>query len=193
MTSKGIARIACAVSLSFCCSAAAQGLERHNRQAIGVEYLVPEDEDNRDIRIATISVAREHYLRWGLWLRGAVGMAFTEGVLIPDEGPQSVALEADGLGLGGAGYLRWRPVTGDLIGPFVEGGLGMLFTTEPFPPGRTVWNFSPKYGLGAELDVSVRFNLVIAYRHVHFSNGKGFGHPRNPSYDGNGIVLAISW
>ncbi len=43
------------------------------------------------------------------------------------------------------------------------------------------------------MQISARLNLVVAYRHVHYSNGKGFGHPMNPSYDGDGVMVAISW
>ena len=163
------------------------------RHAISAEFFFPEDVDNRDIRVATLSAEAERYLVRGLWLRGAVGVGFTEGELLPDEGPQSVGLEADGVGLGVGGFVRWLPMRSGGIGPFVEGGLGMLFTTERFPPRGTVWNFSPRHGFGVDVQISARLNLVVAYRHVHFSNGKGFGHPRNPSYDGDGVMVAISW
>ena len=178
--------------LSLASSAAAQAPERVARRAIASEVFVPEDVDNRDIRVATLSVETERYLVGGLWLRGALGLVFTEGVLRPDDGPQGVEREAEGVGLGGGGFLRWRPVRVRRLAPFVEGGFGALFTTEAFPPGGTVWNFSQRYGLGIDVQITARLELAVAYRHVHFSNGKGLGS-QNPSYNGDGVMLAISW
>ena len=163
------------------------------QRAITAEFFVPEDRDNRDIRVATLSLEEESHLTGGLWLRGAAGVAFTEGVLVPDHDPPVVELEADGVGLGGSGFLRWRPVRVARVAPFVEVGFGVLLTTEEFPPSGTFWNFNQRYGPGVDLQLSDRLNVAIAYRHVHYSNGKGFGHPRNPSYDGDGVMFAISW
>ena len=179
-------------TLSPLSSVAAQGTERAARLAIAGEFFFPEDRDNRDIRVLALSFEAEKYLIGGLWLRGAVGPTLTEGVFVRDEDPQGVELEADAVGLGVVGFLRWRPVRIAGIAPFVEGAFGTLFTTEAFPPDGTAWNFTRRYGLGLDLRITEVSSVAVSYRHVHFSNGKGLV-PENPSYDGDGVMLAISW
>lgn len=156
------------------------------------EVFFPEDADNRDIRIYAVSLLLENELRPGLLLIGAVGPTVTRGVFVRDEDPEGLELDSDRVGLGTAGFIRWRPARRGGIAPFVELAFGMLFTTRDFPPDGTPWNFNQRYGVGLDVQVSPRISLAVAYRHLHVSNGKGLV-PENPSYDGDGLMLGIVW
>lgn len=83
--------------------------------------------------------------------------------------------------------MRIGPIT-----PFVEGAFGAVYTSEDFPPDGTKWNYTQRYGVGLDVRVSEQIELALGYRHMHLSNGKGLG-PQNPSYDGDGLVLAVFW
>ena len=171
--------------------AVAQTSDQVPRGAIAAELYFPEDRDNRDIRVATLSAESERHLGAGVWLRGALGLVFTEGVKVEDDGPQSAELEADAVGLGTAGFVRWRPFAIGPVAPFAEFGVGVLYMSEPFPPGGTRRNSNWRRGFGLDIRLSDELTLTVAFRHIHISNGKGLV-PENPSYDGDGFMIAFA-
>jgi hypothetical protein len=100
-------------------------------------------------------------------------------------------LEVDTYGIGFAGFLRLDVFDFGFHSLFADGGVGMVFTTDAFPPEGTKWNFVQRYGGGLSVHLHEDASLVIGWRHMHVSNGKGFGHPRNPSYDGDGLFAGL--
>ncbi len=101
--------------------AVAQTSDQVPRGAIAAELYFPEDRDNRDIRVATLSAESERHLGAGVWLRGALGLVFTEGVKVEDDGPQSAELEADAVGLADRGR---KGVAGRRVGEGDQHGGG---------------------------------------------------------------------
>ncbi len=161
----------------------------HEYQSISLEIFGSQDSD-RDIRLFTDGVS------WGRELFRILSghiepkIVFTSGNRVPEDEP-TPPQEADGLGVGASGLLRWSPIRIWVLEPHVEASTGMVFTTEEFPPSGTIWNFWSRWGAGISIWLSDDVALLVAVRRLHLSNWKGFGHPRNPSYDGDGLTIAL--
>ncbi|MBI2061958.1 MAG: acyloxyacyl hydrolase [Nitrospirae bacterium] len=93
-------------------------------------------------------------------------------------------------GLGGNIFTRWQLPIGEKWTPFLETGIGMIFTADVFPPGGTKVNFTPLYGVGflfRRFDDAYFFGSL---RHLHISNGALIaGDSRNPGFDSLGATL----
>lgn len=152
------------------------------------EVLSSEEEVARDIGIWRVALELEAPLPAGFWVRGAFGPTFTSGTFRRF----GRTMEADGGGFGASGWLRWRPAWIGPAAPFLEGGPGVLLTTEAFPPGGTWWNLTYRLGLGLALDLPGSLELSAAWRHFHASNGKD-GSFENPAYNGRGFVVFLGW
>lgn len=100
-------------------------------------------------------------------------------------------LDARRYGVGFAGFVRADVFEFKYHSIFVDAGVGMVFTNESFPPSGTVWNFTRRYGGGIAIKLEPDVRLIIGWRDMHISNGKGFGHPKNPAYDSNGLFAGL--
>lgn len=147
-------------------------------------------DDDRDISILQLNGEAGLYLRYGLSLNGNAYLFLSRGRRIPDDVKPPVELDADVIGTGFNGFIRWDFLRWGGHSLFVEGGAGMVFTADDFPPGGTPWNFSRRRGLGASIRL-MKVRLLAGWREMHISNGKGFGHPRNPAYDATGFYIGL--
>jgi hypothetical protein len=99
-------------------------------------------------------------------------------------------LNADRLGVGLAGSIRFDVIRKDRHNLFIAFRLGFLVCSDQLPPGGTFWNFTQRYVVG----VSVRFlpnaNLLLGINRLHISNA---GYKRNPSYNGNGFFAGVMY
>ena len=105
-------------------------------------------------------------------------------------------------GFGFRPFARWYPLTHEKIKLFFEYGAGISYSLERFPLTGTGWkadtgrvgtrfNFTTKYGIGAEVKLSREITLQTGMRHFHVSNGNIAGIKRNPSHDSNGLFAGI--
>ena len=157
--------------------------------AVWGEYIDSLDSD-RPMQIYTLGVdAGRPWGRLVEWL-GAAQLLLVRGERIPEAWRGGGRFEADTVGAGfiGLGRLQWP--TGP-VRPFVEAGAGMLFSAGALPPGGTRWNFHQRWGWGLALRLQPTLWLGLSWRRLHLSNGKGFGHPDNPAYDGRGPTLEL--
>lgn len=154
-----------------------------------LEHYNSLDED-RDISITQVNVETGFYLLYGLSLNGNAYLFLAQGERIPDNVEPPVELNADVAGTGFNGFVRWDFLRLNGHSLFVEAGAGMVFTTDDFPPGGTSWNFSRRHGFGASIRLN-KTRIVAGWRDMHISNGKGFGHPRNPAFDGRGFYIGL--
>lgn len=67
---------------------------------------------------------------------------------------------------------------------FVEGGAGMVWFRDHFPPGGTHQNFTPQLGAGITFPFFAQSRLLVGIRWHHISNAGKTGEGRNPGYDG---------
>lgn len=77
---------------------------------------------------------------------------------------------------------------------FVDGGAGILGTTENVPPGGTGFNFTPRAGFGFthRLDESDA-RLIFGLRWHHISNARIEGDSRNPGRDGAFVYAGVQF
>lgn len=73
--------------------------------------------------------------------------------------------------------LRWNFTSSRHIVPYLELGGGVLFTSQPVPPGTSRVNFTPGAAFGVQL-TGHRWNPLLAVRYMHISNA-GLSEP-NP-------------
>lgn len=105
-------------------------------------------------------------------------------------------------GFGVRPFARFYPVNNDKLKLYFESGAGIAGFTEKFPQpsgffgdNRTGTNFNgnPKYGIGASYKINNKFDLNLAVKHFHISNGNTAGEENNPGHDGNGFTLGITY
>ena len=95
-------------------------------------------------------------------------------------------------GVGGGLFFRWHFLRRQRWDLFYEQAIGLIFTSDEFPPGGTSVNFSPAYGIGVRHQILDRAMLVLSLRHFHVSNGGIFGDT-NPGFDSNGIYVGYDF
>lgn len=91
--------------------------------------------------------------------------------------------------------LRWHILNFEDPGVsvYLEGGAGLLWTENPFPPGGTHQNFSPQGGLGVAWRLSDHLNLLSGARWHHISNASKGEPGTNPGYDGILGYVGLQW
>jgi len=142
---------------------------------------------DRHISVTQLNVEMAYFILNGLSF-------LTNAYFLVAEGHRIVEfqnLESERLGAGFAGFARLDVFDFRFHSLFFEVGYGMVFTNKGFPPQGTRWNFTRRYGGGLTIKIDPDARLVIGWRRMHVSNGKGFGHPQNPAYDGNGLFAGL--
>lgn len=82
----------------------------------------------------------------------------------------SQAGDQDPAGLNANLLLRWHFFTRDTWSIYVDGGAGLLVTTDDVPDGASSFNFTPQIGLGASVELNDRTRLMTGVRLHHLSN-----------------------
>ncbi len=86
---------------------------------------------------------------------------------------------AEGLDL----ILRWHFFRGSRWSAYVDGGAGLIWSENPFPPGGTHQNFTPQGGAGITVDLGERVDLMTGARLFHLSNASKSGEDDNPGHN----------
>jgi hypothetical protein len=106
----------------------------------------------------------------------------------------------DTWGFGLRPFVRFYPVHREKLRVYFESGAGLIMFLKEFPQPSgffgdnrmgTHLNGSPKYGIGAELNIDKATSITFGIRHVHVSNGDHPGYERNPGHDSNGICFGF--
>lgn len=183
-------------------TAAAQDTAGHNAKsndlfrkcsragAIYLEHFNSADED-RDISILQLNAEAGYYILRGLSLNGNAYLFMANGKRILEDAQPPVELNSDVQGAGLNGFIRWDVIRISSHSLYLEAGAGMVFTTKNFPPGGTPWNLTRRHGFGMSFRLTQHTRILMGWRSMHISNGKGFGHPQNPAYDGSGLYLGF--
>ena len=158
-------------------------------QSITVEFVDSQDSD-RDIQMVTLGLGLGKELVRTLYGHVGAKLALTTGTRFDEDDPGVPEREADGLGAGLLGLLRWSPLRLSAVEPYVEVSLGMVFTLEEFPPGGTVWNFWSRWGVGVSIPDGEKCRVRsrsakyqwdgltsgVANRHLHGTSGVAHRH-----------------
>jgi hypothetical protein len=99
----------------------------------------------------------------------------------------------DAEGASVSALIRWHFVNEDRLSLFVDGGIGLVASTEDVPAGGTDVNFLPRAGFGATYrpwDGDMRLMLGVRWHHI--SNARSSGAEDNPSRDGAMLYMGLS-
>lgn len=151
-----------------------------------IEHYSSEDAD-RNISVTQLNTEMAYFV----WNRFSV---ITNAYLMVAKGHRTANFQdfdSNRYGVGFAGFVRADVFDFKYHSFFVDLGVGMVFTNKDFPPSGTPWNFTRRYGGGIAIKIDRDMRLVIGWRDMHVSNGKGFGHPKNPAFDSNGLFAGL--
>jgi len=87
----------------------------------------------------------------------------------------------DALGLNLALLLRWDVIRQQNWSLYIDGGAGILGTTQPVPSDGSSFNFTPQVGGGATIRLDGGNRLMVGLRWHHISNANTFDS--NPGQD----------
>lgn len=93
--------------------------------------------------------------------------------------------------LGAGLLLRWHFLTAERYSLFVDGGVGFSIAEAEVPEFGTHFNYTPKGGVGATVQLRDGLHLVGGVRFFHLSNGNLHGRDQNPSQDGAQYYLGL--
>jgi hypothetical protein len=87
--------------------------------------------------------------------------------------------------------LRWHFIAKESWSMFIEGGAGLLRTTNDVPSDGSSFNFTPQAGLGFTFDIGNNNRWIIGTRWHHISNANTYSS--NPGRDSIMIWTGISF
>ena len=139
--------------------------------AVGVRYL------------RVLSVSRGRVLAYTVDVLPMASMTYEPVVGAPEAAVRRGERTLRGVGITPAG-LRVYDQTQSRWQPFMEGGVGFVYFTDPLPDRRGErFNFTLHVGAGVRVGVSPNAALTLGYRFHHLSNG--FRGMINPGFDSN--------
>ncbi len=124
--------------------------------------------------IYTAHAGLGYYFRDNLSVNGEL----LGGGIVIEDGPDDDA-SAVGINI----LFRWHFMEGEDWTVYLDGGAGLLQTSETFPASGTHFNFTPQGGIGGTLKLHGRSHLIGGVRWYHLSNNDKNGGVRNPGYD----------
>lgn len=142
--------------------------------------------DSREIDLWTARLGYGRFLREDTAAIGEFALTLADGdpraeLMLPDADTQ--ALEA-------ATFLRWYLARERAWNVFVEHGVGLALSSDPFPPRGTPLNLSHQAGVGLGVRLTDTSRLTLRLGQQHVSNGRGAGGD-NPAWDGTGVFLGL--
>ena len=119
---------------------------------------------------------------------------FVEDNLSLDIGLLGMDVDQQGKNVDGFNFtlqLRWHFVTKETWSLFMEGGAGLLRTSDNVPAGGSKFNFTPQAGVGLSFDVGDNNRWLIGVRWHHISNANIYD--TNPGRDSIMVWTGISF
>lgn len=86
---------------------------------------------------------------------------------------------------------RWHFIARDTWSLYIDGGCGLMWTSNDVPPDSASFNFIPQAGAGVTWEIAEDTRLMLGARWFHVSNANT-GSP-NPSYDGIFAYAGVSF
>lgn len=86
---------------------------------------------------------------------------------------------------------RWHLLARDTWSVYVDGGCGLMWTSQDVPPDSASFNFLPQAGAGITWEIASDTRLMLGARWFHASNANT-GSP-NPSYNGVFAYAGVSF
>lgn len=121
--------------------------------------------------------------QWIAW--GSLGLTgfIEDGLAIRGElnAAQISQLEGSEQGIGFSLLFEWHFIQRATWSVYLDGGAGVLFTTDDVPATGSNFNFTPQAGLGFTADLHEEIRLVLGVKWHHISNANTFSE--NPGRD----------
>jgi opacity protein-like surface antigen len=110
--------------------------------------------------------------RWGIVLSDPVGIGSVRGSLEFVTEPSAIITVDEPRILSGgiAALFKFNFYTGTRLMPFVEGGAGLMVSTDRLEGQGSSFNFTPQAGAGFHFFLTREWALTAAYRFWHASN-----------------------
>ncbi|MEO0512313.1 MAG: acyloxyacyl hydrolase [Planctomycetota bacterium] len=99
----------------------------------------------------------------------------------------------DAIGLSASLVLRYHAVVRDRWTGFVDGGFGVLWTSQPVPAAGTRFNFLPRVGVGVSRSIGGNARVLGGVRWHHVSNARITGDDGNPARDELALFLGVQF
>ena len=119
---------------------------------------------------------------------------FLEEDLSLDLGFNGLDIDQDGPSVGGLNFtlqLRWHFINNDNWSMFMEGGAGLLRTSQKVPSSGSRFNFTPQAGLGFTFDIGHQNRWLVGVKWHHISNANIY--ETNPGRDSIMVWTGISF
>ncbi|MBC8309343.1 MAG: acyloxyacyl hydrolase [Phycisphaerales bacterium] len=119
---------------------------------------------------------------------------FVDEDLSLDFGFLGMTVDQDGPNANGLNFtlqLRWHFVAEESWSMFLEGGAGLLRTSDNVPAGGSKFNFTPQAGLGFSFDMGKHNRWLVGVKWHHISNANTYAS--NPGRDSIMIWTGISF
>ncbi|MGH7409053.1 MAG: acyloxyacyl hydrolase [Candidatus Methylomirabilales bacterium] len=131
--------------------------------------------------------------RWGIVLTDPVGRSFWRGGLEFLTEPSAVITTDTPRILSGgiAALLRYNLYTGTRLMPFLEGGVGLIASTDRLEGQGSSFNFTSQGGAGFQYFVTREWAFTGAYRFSHLSNA-GIARP-NRGLNVNTFFIGLAY
>jgi hypothetical protein len=100
-------------------------------------------------------------------------------------------IETNVRGLNFTLQLRWHFITKESWSMFIEGGAGLLRTSNNAPSSGSTFNFTPQAGIGFSFDIGNNNRWLIGTKWFHISNANTYSS--NPGRDSLMIWTGISF
>ena len=88
---------------------------------------------------------------------------------------------------------RWHFLTAERYSLFVDGGVGISYAEADVPEGGLRYNYTPRIGGGATVELRENLHLLGGVRFFHISNANLEGRDNNPSQDGAMYYVGVLW
>ena len=119
---------------------------------------------------------------------------FMEDNLSLDLGFFGLDIDQDGPSTSGFNFtlqLRWHFIDNESWSMFLEGGAGLLRTSQKVPTGGSRFNFTPQAGLGFTFDIGNHNRWLVGVKWHHISNANLY--ETNPGRDSIMIWTGVSF
>ena len=92
---------------------------------------------------------------------------------------------------GVAALLKYNVSTGTTLTPYLVGGAGVSYASDPVPPGGSNFNFMLETGLGLAYPVKTQSTINLEWRYLHFSNAHT--SPQDPGLNSFLFLVGVSF
>lgn len=149
---------------------------------------------DNDIKVYTIRGGVGFYFRKNLAIYGHLDVTKVHGYRVDDSDIQHKKINAKTFGMGAAFLFQWYLIKIKSSSLYLDYGSGFIYTLDNFPPSGTMFNYIHRFGLGLSIRFKDNLQVIGGVRFLHISNGgKLFGHSKNPSYDGLGGFVGLTF